>query len=312
MKYGVFKRIIAVSLSAVVCLTQPLSTMAAEPKGAPAEQAGEETEGLPGEPAELLKGLLSAAGEETHEIEVGEVFGEEQSEAAPEETESDNEEVKAASDEPGKPESEDPAAGEPENKDPEDKKPEKEDPEDSKPESAEETVSKDSSAPTETVKIEEKTDSEDILRDGEVLTSGDFKYTQVEGGVEITGYVNGIHADAVIPNEIDGKAVISIKASAFSGCNVLTSITIPNSVTKIGNYAFQNCKYLTTAHLGTGLQTMGGSVFSGCELLNTVNIPKSLTKAGYNDFYDCPIGTVSFEAGITAIPANLFEHAQFT
>ncbi len=69
--------------------------------------------------------------------------------------------------------------------------------------------------------------------------SGDFKYEVNEDGnsVEITGYA-GSGGDIVIPAEIDGKEVTSIRWAAFYGCSGITGMmVIPDSVTSIGYYA---------------------------------------------------------------------------
>ena len=75
--------------------------------------------------------------------------------------------------------------------------------------------------------------------------SGDFKYEVNEDGnsVEITGYA-GSGGDIVIPAEIDGKEVTSIKWAAFYGCSGITGVTIPRSVTSIAGYTFANCSGL--------------------------------------------------------------------
>ena len=59
-----------------------------------------------------------------------------------------------------------------------------------------------------------------------------------------------------------GENVKQIPAAAFSGCSGLTEITIPNSVTTIGKFAFSNCG-LKTATIGEGVTTIGEWAFSG-------------------------------------------------
>ena len=62
-----------------------------------------------------------------------------------------------------------------------------------------------------------------------------------------------------IPN-----SVTSIGDSAFSGCTGLTSVTIPNSVTSIGDWAFANCGNLRSVYfLGNAPLVVGNCVFLG-------------------------------------------------
>ena len=69
-------------------------------------------------------------------------------------------------------------------------------------------------------------------------TSGDFSYkvlSEEDKTCELTGY-NGEATDLVIPSELDGYTVTSIKANSFSSSLTLTSITIPESVTNINGF----------------------------------------------------------------------------
>ncbi len=68
-----------------------------------------------------------------------------------------------------------------------------------------------------------------------------------------------------IPN-----SVTSIGNSAFRNCSGLTSVTIPNSVTSIGGHAFYNCSSLTSVTIPNSVTTIGDSAFSGCTGLTSV------------------------------------------
>ena len=66
----------------------------------------------------------------------------------------------------------------------------------------------------------------------------DYEYSVLDDGtVEITKYT-GSESKIAVPDEIDSKSVTKIGSGAFSRCAKLESITIPDSVSKIGNKAF--------------------------------------------------------------------------
>ena len=66
------------------------------------------------------------------------------------------------------------------------------------------------------------------------------------------------------------ESVTSIGESAFYGCSSITSITIPESVTSIGSRAFYGCSSVTSLTLGNNLTTIGSSAFSSLDALTSV------------------------------------------
>ncbi|MBP3211728.1 MAG: leucine-rich repeat domain-containing protein [Prevotella sp.] len=87
-----------------------------------------------------------------------------------------------------------------------------------------------------------------------------------------------------IPN-----SVTSIGNAAFLNCSGLTSVTIPNSVTSIGESAFRNCSKLTTITIGSGIKTIYNLAFASCPELTDVtcyaeNVPITATNA-FEDSY---------------------------
>ena len=81
----------------------------------------------------------------------------------------------------------------------------------------------------------------------ETFYSEDFQYQYIlleDGTAEITGY-SGFAESLTVPAEIDGHTVTGIGDRAFSFCFNMAEVTLPDSVTSIGNYAFYGCGSLT-------------------------------------------------------------------
>ena len=84
---------------------------------------------------------------------------------------------------------------------------------------------------------------------------------------------------------VDGT--LGIVNSAFENCSGLTTINIPDTVTKIGGRAFYDCNGLTSVLIGNSVKVIGWNAFSGCRGLTSINIPDSVTKIGGCAFYGC-------------------------
>jgi len=65
------------------------------------------------------------------------------------------------------------------------------------------------------------------------VTQAQFTFTTNNGAITITGYT-GTGGEVIIPGTTNGYPVTSIGTSAFSNCTSLTSVTIPNTVTRLG------------------------------------------------------------------------------
>lgn len=105
------------------------------------------------------------------------------------------------------------------------------------------------------------------------------------------------------------SSVTKIGERAFSGCiglkeiilpqslteigeyafnkTALASITLPQSIDKVGNGWFLGCKYLETVNFDGKIKEIGESAFSGCISLKSFEIPSSVVSIGNSAFLDC-------------------------
>ena len=102
-------------------------------------------------------------------------------------------------------------------------------------------------------------------------------------------------------------SVTSIGNYAFDGCDRLTSVTIPDSVTSIGNYAFDWCDSLTSVTIGNSVASIGNRAFYNCDSLISITIPDSVTSIGNYAFEDCDrLASVTIPDSVTSIGEKVF------
>lgn len=86
--------------------------------------------------------------------------------------------------------------------------------------------------------------------------------------------------------QINDKTKI-ICGRAFEGCTALISITIPGSVTSIGNGAFSDCKSLTSITIPDSVTHIAYGAFSTCTSLKSVIISDGVTSINDSAFRGC-------------------------
>ena len=138
-------------------------------------------------------------------------------------------------------------------------------------------------------------------------TYGDLYYDVIDAvEIRITGCEKEVTA-VEIPAKIAGKPVTSVGRSAFSGCNSLAAVTIPDSVTRIGLDAFYKCSSLTTITMPDGVTILGANAFSFCTSLTEVTMPNSLTSIGSSAFSACnTLTSITIPDSVTSIEKSAF------
>ena len=106
-----------------------------------------------------------------------------------------------------------------------------------------------------------------------------------------------------IPN-----TVTAIGDGAFEGCEGLISIDIPYSVTMIGEDAFMGCTHLTAIDIPRFVTTIGNGAFYKCSSLTSVIIPNEVILIGKYAFAECEnLTDVSIPYSVEIIGDNAFQ-----
>jgi hypothetical protein len=97
-----------------------------------------------------------------------------------------------------------------------------------------------------------------------------------------------------------------IGSSAFSDSG-LTTVTLPNSLTYLGDYAFSSCKDLASISIGTGITEIPYNCFSGCNALTSVDLPEHVTSIGGGAYSYCNgLVSITLPSSIQAVGASAF------
>lgn len=96
--------------------------------------------------------------------------------------------------------------------------------------------------------------------------------TDIYGAIEIPDYYDGLPV-----TEIDD----------FFACNRITSVSIPSTVERISNNAFQSCSMLGTITFSEGLKSIGYYAFNGCTSITNIELPESVETVSLHAFDGC-------------------------
>ena len=137
------------------------------------------------------------------------------------------------------------------------------------------------------------------------------KAKQAEVTSKPSGYYSGsIEIPEKVVYDYDGSeySVTSIGNNAFYFCNSLTSITIPNSVTSIGSYAFY-CSGLTSITIPNNVTSIGNTAFGNCSSLTSITIPNNISSIASSAFANCSnLTSITIPNNLTSIGSAVFSN----
>jgi len=142
----------------------------------------------------------------------------------------------------------------------------------------------------------------DLAADFTVARTGDGK------GVVIVKYIAKEKA-VCLPAMINNMPVREIGEAAFQNMPI-TSIVVPEGVTKIGDVAFSTCRNLASVTLPSTLKSLGELTFLGTGALKSLTLPAGITEIGVNCFEGAGFTTINWPAGVTVINVGVFNNSK--
>lgn len=126
-----------------------------------------------------------------------------------------------------------------------------------------------------------------------VLVSDTFEYTTTDNST-LTSLTlkDSTNGNIRMISSNNGTAIMSgnistIPEYTFRNNSVLKSIRFPNSLTTVGNSAFEKCINLQEIDLGTGVVSLGAYCFGDCMSLSNISLPSTLINYGNYCFSGC-------------------------
>lgn len=150
-----------------------------------------------------------------------------------------------------------------------------------------------------------KTIESSAFRDCSALTSVDL--SAAESLKEIPLLV--FSGDSALSEIILPDSITKIRGKAFAQ-TALTSFTMSDKVTELGEGVFENCESIESVTLSENLTEIADEMFSGCKSLSEVNLPEKLESIGAGAFKDCSsLSLTELPTSLKSIGESAFENA---
>lgn len=114
-----------------------------------------------------------------------------------------------------------------------------------------------------------------------------WSYVEYENGMVSAILNDKTLTEVEVPTHIDGKPVFMVEVDCFNGCENLTTVKLPETITIIDDYAFYNCSKLEKLNIPAGLENIGFMAFYGCQSLPEMYIPAGVKEIELFAFEGC-------------------------
>ena len=134
-----------------------------------------------------------------------------------------------------------------------------------------------------------------------------LRYEIADGAVTITGVSDELEGEVTVPAEIEKLPVTKIGAGAFQFNTKITDVTLPESVTEIGETAFKSCFVLKSVKLPSGLTAIANNTFLKSRKLESLAVPEKVKSIGKMAFANCDsLADLTLPAGLETVGEDAF------
>jgi len=117
-----------------------------------------------------------------------------------------------------------------------------------------------------------------FIIDASAAQSGYYTYTVDSGRATITDVDTSVSGAVSVPSSLGGYPVTEIGMNAFTWCENVTEIIIPEGIMTINDYAFNYCKSLVSIHIPVSVSYIGRQIFGSCENLKIITVAEGNAK----------------------------------
>ena len=145
---------------------------------------------------------------------------------------------------------------------------------------------------------------------GSIRPSEGLEYTAIGEFYAVSGIGTCTDENLIIPDTYNGKPVTEISSQAFSNL-AIKKVTVPKSVSKIGDQAFTYCYQLANVVFeeNGNLTTIGQNVFSGTAIVS-ITLPEGLKRIEAGAFNGCHnLEEISLPSTLRSIGKNAFRYS---
>ncbi len=135
----------------------------------------------------------------------------------------------------------------------------------------------------------------------------DIKSVVIGEGLTSISYWGTFQGDKNLVSVTLPESLTDLGNSTFEYCSNLTTINLPEGLTSIGVWTFCECSSLTEIKLPESLKDIGNVAFSSCSNLNSINLPEGLISIGRSAFSECvSLSDITLPQGVTSIGGGAF------